>query len=147
MKARGLGPVYMEMGDLGNPLRLGNPPVRNIMTLILVWSRLHDRWGHPQNNLCQISLQKYHYHYPLHVTSPTWGPPPPCKQALRLISKQLCTCITLFCPFLFYHRTTTTGENCHHFTNWSGWISAIVFEAACIHFLSDVFVAVAVVVA
>ena len=29
-------PVYMEVGDPGNPLRWGNPPVRNIMTLILI---------------------------------------------------------------------------------------------------------------
>ena len=26
---------------------------------------------------------------PKRVTSPTWGPPPPCKQALKLISAQL----------------------------------------------------------
>ena len=35
-EVRGLGPVYKEVGDPGNPLRWGNPPVRNIMTLILV---------------------------------------------------------------------------------------------------------------
>ena len=34
---------------------------------MLILSRLHDRWGDPP-----------------HVTSPTWGPPPPCKQALRV---------------------------------------------------------------
>ena len=32
-----------------------------------MWSRLHVRWGNPP-----------------HVTSPTWGPPPSCKQALRV---------------------------------------------------------------
>ena len=31
-----------------------------------MWSRLHDRWSDPP-----------------HVTSPTWGSPPPFKQALR----------------------------------------------------------------
>ena len=31
-----------------------------------MWSRLHVRWGNPP-----------------HVTSPTWGPPPLCKQALK----------------------------------------------------------------
>ena len=36
LEARGLGPVYIEVGDPGNPPRWGNPPVRNIMTLILV---------------------------------------------------------------------------------------------------------------
>ena len=46
-------------GRWGNPLRWGNPPVH-------ICSRLHDRWGDPP-----------------HVTSPTRGPPAPCKQALR----------------------------------------------------------------
>ena len=43
----------------------GNPPVHiishlNVITFTVRWS------------------------YPPHVTSPTWGPPLPCKQALRL---------------------------------------------------------------
>ena len=38
----------------------------SISSLILIWSRLHDRWGDQP-----------------HVTSPLWGPSPPCKQALR----------------------------------------------------------------
>ena len=38
----------------------------SIWSLILIWSRLHERWGDPP-----------------HVTSPIWGPPPPRKQALR----------------------------------------------------------------
>ena len=38
----------------------------SIQSLILMWSRLHVRWGNPP-----------------HVTSPTWGPPPSCKQALN----------------------------------------------------------------
>ena len=45
-------------GGWGNPLRYN--------LSILRWSRLRDRWGNPP-----------------HVTSPTWGPPHSCKQALR----------------------------------------------------------------
>ena len=37
---------------------------------------------------------------PPHVTLPIWGPPPPCKQALRLAKQQRCTCDTLFCTLL-----------------------------------------------
>ena len=64
---------------------------------------------------------------PPHVTSPFWGPPCPCKQALEqrrrrgqrerhksnrfgLAKQQLCTCITLFCTFLCRHCTTTTWK-------------------------------------
>ena len=42
---------------------LSKPPVHIISHLI--WSHLHDRRGDRP-----------------HVTSPIWGPPPPCKQAL-----------------------------------------------------------------
>ena len=38
----------------------------SIQSLILILSRLHDRWGDPPR-----------------VTSPIWGPPPPCKQTLK----------------------------------------------------------------
>ena len=56
-------------GRWGNLLRWGNPPVHKMSHFkIKIWSRLHDRWGDPP-----------------HVTSPTWGPPPPCKQALSLL--------------------------------------------------------------
>ena len=44
---------------------LGGLTRLSIWSLILISSRLHVRWGNP-----------------LHVTTPTWGPPPPCKQAL-----------------------------------------------------------------
>ena len=27
---------------------------------------------------------------PKRATSPAWGPPPPCKQALRVVSKRVC---------------------------------------------------------
>ena len=44
----------------GTQGRWGYPPVQS---LILISSRLHDRWGDLP-----------------HVTSPIWGPPPPCKR-------------------------------------------------------------------
>ena len=52
-------------GRWGNSLRWGNPPVHITSHFSLI--RLHDRWGDPAR-----------------VTSPTWGPPPPCKQALTI---------------------------------------------------------------
>ena len=94
-----------------------------------------------------------------------------------LAKQQLCTCITLFCTLLWRRCTTTTWKRLISrfvkdknflflFLNFdtvlriqlqknisSIWgikqdgISAIKFEAARIHFLSDVFVALAVVVA
>ena len=88
------------------------------------------------------------------------------------LAKQLFTCSTLFCTFLYRHCTTTTSgrehksttlffffwtsvescstwKNCQHLTNppKSNGTRAIKFEAAGFHFLSDVFIAVAVVVA
>ena len=54
----GGGPQVGEVTGLGVVTRL------SIYSLILIWSRLHDRWGDPP-----------------FVTSPTWAPPP-CKQAL-----------------------------------------------------------------
>ena len=48
----------------GGP-QLGEVTRLSILSLFLIWSRLHVRWGDPP-----------------HVTSPIWGPPPPCKQAL-----------------------------------------------------------------
>ena len=54
-------------GRWGNPLSWDNPWVTRLsISLILIWSRLHDRWGDPPN-----------------VISPIWSPPPPCKQARR----------------------------------------------------------------
>ena len=55
--------------QVGEVTRLGGVTHLSIQSLILIWSRLHDGWGHP-----------------LHVTSPIWGPPTPCKQALRYSS-------------------------------------------------------------
>ena len=51
---------------VGDVTRFGGVIRLSIKSLILIWSRLHDRWGNPP-----------------HITSPTWGPPPTCKQALR----------------------------------------------------------------
>ena len=63
------------------PASLGGVTGLSILSLILIWSRLHDRWGDPP-----------------HVTSPICGPQPPCKQALSQIS-MYCV-ITLFvCPW------------------------------------------------
>ena len=65
----GGGPQVGEVTRVGGVTRL------SIQSLILMWSRLHVRWGNPP-----------------HVTSPTWGPPPSCKQALsgRLREFRLC---------------------------------------------------------
>ena len=56
----GGGPQVGEVNRFGRVNRL------SIKSLILIWLRLHDRWGDPP-----------------HVTAPIWGPPPPCKQALK----------------------------------------------------------------
>ena len=90
---RFVGPVYVEVGTLacvqtfpppppiflwgrravctqargpqvGEVTRLGGVTRLSIKSLILIWSHLHDRWGDPPR-----------------VTSPIWGPSPPCKQA------------------------------------------------------------------
>ena len=65
----GGGPQVGEVTRVGGVTRL------SIQSLILMCSRSHVRWGNPP-----------------HVTSPTWGPPPSCKQALsgRLREFQLC---------------------------------------------------------
>ena len=52
---------------------------------MLIWSRLHDRWGDPP-----------------HFTSPIWGHPPPCKQALRKLST---------CSWAKYRRTASASRN------------------------------------
>ena len=55
---RGGGP------QVGEVTRLGGVTRQSIQSLVLMWSRLHVRWGNPP-----------------HVTSLTWGTPPSCKQA------------------------------------------------------------------
>ena len=58
----GGGPQVGEVTRSGGFTRL------SIQSLILMWSHLHVRWGNPR-----------------HVTSPTWGPQPSCKQALSAV--------------------------------------------------------------
>ena len=50
----------------------------SIYSLILIWSRLHDRWGDIMRDYMDRRVT-----LPKQFTSPTWGPPPPCKQALN----------------------------------------------------------------
>ena len=61
----GGGPQVGEVTCLGGVTRL------SISSLILIWSRLHDRWG---------DLPR--------VTSPTWGLSSPCKQAFSVTSTE-----------------------------------------------------------
>ena len=67
----------------GTQGRWGNGVTR----LSIIWSRLHDRWGDPP-----------------HVTSPIWGPPPQCEQALTTYQASLsqivnrCSLKHLKCP-------------------------------------------------
>ena len=56
--------------QVGEVTRVGGVTRLSTWSLILIWSRLHDRWGDPQP-----------------VISPTRGPPPPCEQALRLVPR------------------------------------------------------------
>ena len=51
--------------EVGEVSLIGVVTCLPICSLILLWSRLHDRWADPP-----------------HVTSPILGPPPPCKPAL-----------------------------------------------------------------
>ena len=51
--------------QVGEVTRLDGVTRLSIQSLILIWSRLQDEWDDPP-----------------HVTSPLFGPPPSCKQAL-----------------------------------------------------------------
>ena len=53
---------------------------------------------HPRWRDCKVACkgELFFFTPPKRVTSPTWGPPLPCKQALRLSKEQPCICITLF---------------------------------------------------
>ena len=62
-----LSRVRARLHGGGGP-QVGEVARLSTLSLILIWSRLHDRWGGP-----------------LHVTSPICGPPPPCKQAIKLV--------------------------------------------------------------
>ena len=68
----GGGPQVGEVTRLGGVTRL------SAQSLILIRSRLHDRWGdHLRDHMDRWGTP------PNRVTSPTWGRPPPCKKALR----------------------------------------------------------------
>ena len=63
-------------GRWGNLLRWGNP--LSILSLTFIWWRLHDRLGDHMRDYMNRRFTP-----PKLVTSLTWGPPPPCKQALK----------------------------------------------------------------
>ena len=56
----------------GRGLQVGEVTRLSIQSLILIWSSLHGRWD-----------DHMRYCMDRRVTSPTWGPPPPRKQALK----------------------------------------------------------------
>ena len=62
-----LSRVRARLHGGGGP-QVGEVTRLSTLSLILIWSRLHYRWGNPP-----------------HVISPIWGPPPPCKQAIKLV--------------------------------------------------------------
>ena len=66
----------------------------SFLSVILIWSRLHDRWGDPP-----------------HVTSPIWGPPPSCKQALKLINLKRTTKPT---TVYFRNNFNSLTKNCFY---------------------------------
>ena len=63
--------MQVEGPQVGEVTRLGGVTRLSIQSLILMLLRLHVRWGNPP-----------------HVTSPSWGPPPSCKQALNVFLKE-----------------------------------------------------------
>ena len=110
------GPVYMEVGgpQVGEVTRLGGVTRLSIWYLILIWSRLHDRWVDPPN-----------------VTSPTGGPPPPCKQALR--AKILSNSWQQAKPFTPYAARTVIfqRENLSYSSRQAKWVYNHVARAFC----------------
>ena len=56
----------------------------SIKSLILIWSCLHDRWVDQMRDCMDRRVTP-----PKRVTSPTWGPPPPCKQTLTRSTQHL----------------------------------------------------------
>ena len=79
--------------QVGDVTCLGGVTCLSIESLILTWSRLHDRWGEPP-----------------HVTSPIWGPPLPCKQALSLVVKS-CTTLARIVEYCDNRKALTGREN------------------------------------
>jgi len=64
--------------QVGDETRLGGVTCLSIQSLILIWSRLHDKWGDHMRHFMDSRGTP-----PKRVTSSTWSHPPPCKQALR----------------------------------------------------------------
>ena len=79
--------------QVGDVTCLGGVTCLSIESLILIWSRLHNRWGDPP-----------------HVTSPIWGPPLPCKQALSLVVKS-CTTLARIVEYCDNRKALTGREN------------------------------------
>ena len=79
----GGGPQAVE----GTHLGWDNPPVHTISHMVT---------PPPPPPSCkgdQIKITDYMDMWvtlPKRATSPAWGPPPPCKQALRVVSKRVC---------------------------------------------------------
>ena len=71
----------------GRGLQVGEVTRLSIQSLILIWSSLHDRWD-----------DHMRYCMDRRVTPPTWGPPPPRKQALKFKTR------TLFSRFSAAHN-------------------------------------------
>ena len=68
--------------QVGEVTRFGGVTRLSIQSLILIWSRLHDRWGdHMRDDYMERRVTP-----PKRVTSPTWRSPPSCKQAPSLHS-------------------------------------------------------------
>ena len=64
--------------QVGDETRLGGVTHLTIQSLLLILSRLHDRWGDHMRSLMDSRAPSKR------VTSPTWcSPPPACKQALK----------------------------------------------------------------
>ena len=63
----GGGPQIGEVTHLGGVTHLST------WSFILIWSCLNDSWGDHMRDY----MDRW-------ITSPSWGPPPPCKQALRI---------------------------------------------------------------
>ena len=61
-------PVYMKVRE----------PGLSIKSRIFISSRLHDKWGDHMRDYTEMR-----------VTSPTWGPLPSCKQALKRLEQAM----------------------------------------------------------
>ena len=67
--------------QVGEVTRLGGVTCMSIESLILIWTCLHDRWGDHMRDYMYRRVTP-----PKWVTSPTWGPSPPCIEALSRVA-------------------------------------------------------------